>query len=89
MAMTYKIDFIEKHFTVLDKDKSKDGPVSVNPSQLKELSDLTKYSKEQLIDYIKDKNIDYEILKGMANRDLSDLELLNRDYYQGRFIKKQ
>ena len=88
MAMTYKIDFIEKHFTVLDKDKSKDGPVSVNPSQLKELSDLTKYSKEQLIDYIKDKNIDYEILKGMANRDLSDLELLNRDYYQGEFASK-
>ena len=24
----------------------------------------------------------------MANRDLSDLELLNRDYYQGRFASK-
>tara|TARA_B100000989_G_scaffold299017_1_gene291973 strand:- start:2996 stop:3961 length:966 start_codon:yes stop_codon:yes gene_type:complete len=88
MAMTYEIDFIEKHFTVLDKDKSKDGPVSVNPSQLKELSNLTKFSKEQLLDYVKDKNVDYEILKGMANRDLSDLELLNRDYYQGRFASK-
>ena len=88
MAMTYNIDFIEKHFTILDKDKSKDGPVSVNPSQLKELSNLTKFSKKQLFAYIKDKNVDYKILKGMANRDLSDLELLNRDYYQGRFASK-
>jgi len=88
MSMTYEIDFIEKHFTILDKDKSKDGPVSVNPSQLKELSSLTKFSKKKLLDYIKDRKIDYEILKGMANRDLSDLELLNRDYYQGRFASK-
>jgi len=88
MAMTYEIQFIEKHFTILDKNKSKDGPVSVNPSQLKELSNLTKFSKKQLMDYVKDKNVDYEILRGMANRDLSDLELLNRDYYQGRFASK-
>jgi len=88
MAMTYKIDFIEKHFTILDKNKSKDGPVSVNPSQLKELSNLTKFSHNQLLDYVKGKKINHEILKGMANRDLSDLELLNRDYYQGRFASK-
>lgn len=88
MAITYKIDFIEKHFTILDKNKSKDGPVSVNPSQLRELSNLTKFSKNQLMNYIKDKKTNYEILKGMANRDLSDLELLNRDYYQGRFASK-
>tara|TARA_B100000886_G_scaffold22156_1_gene14089 strand:- start:8041 stop:9006 length:966 start_codon:yes stop_codon:yes gene_type:complete len=88
MAMTYKIDFIEKHFTILDKNKSKDGPVSVNPSQLKELSNLTKLSKNQLTDYVKNKIPNYEILRGMANRDLSDLELLNRDYYQGRFASK-
>ncbi len=88
MAITYKIDFIEKHFTILDKNKSKDGPVSVNPSQLRELSNLTKFSKNQLMNYIKDKKTNYKILKGMANRDLSDLELLNRDYYQGRFASK-
>ena len=88
MAMTYKIDFIEKHFTILDKNKSKDGPVSVNPSQLKELSNLTKFSHNQLLDYVKGKKTNHEILKGMANRDLSDLELLNRDYYQGRFASK-
>ena len=55
---------------------------------LRELSNLTKFSKNQLMNYIKDKKTNYEILKGMANRDLSDLELLNRDYYQGRFASK-
>tara|TARA_Y100000590_G_C15727499_1_gene1015768 strand:+ start:1698 stop:2663 length:966 start_codon:yes stop_codon:yes gene_type:complete len=88
MAMTYKIDFIERHFTILEKDKSKDGPVSVNPSQLKELSNLTKFDKTQLLNYVKERKKDYVKLRGMANRDLSDLELLNRDYYQGRFASK-
>ena len=88
MAMTYKIDFIERHFTILEKNKSKDGPVSVNPNQLKELSALTKFSETQLFDYIKKNNTDYKTLQGMENRDLSDIELLNRDYYQGRFASK-
>ena len=88
MAMTYDIDFIEKHFTILDKNKVKDGPVSVNPAQLKELSNLTKLPVNKLLEYVKDKKPDYEILRGSANRELSDVELLNRDYYQGRFASK-
>ena len=35
------------------------------------------------------KNIsDYKILLGSENRDMTDVELLNRDYYQGRFASK-
>ena len=82
------IDLIEKHFTILSKDKTKDGPVSVNPEQLKELVKLNKMSKDDIKDYI-DKNIeDYKILIGKENRDMTDTELLNRDYYQGRFASK-
>ena len=32
---------------------------------------------------------DHEVILGMENRDLSDIELLNRDYYQGRFASKK
>ncbi len=84
-AMTYDIDYIERHFTVLKKDESKDGPVSVNPKQLADLVNLTKLSKKELADYLNKKDIDLKILNGNKNRDLSDVELLNRDYYQGRF----
>ena len=82
------VDFIEKHFTILDKDKTKDGPVSANPTQLKELTNLAKLSKDKIKNYI-DQNIDdFNILLGNENRDMSDVELLNRDYYQGRFASK-
>ena len=87
-ALTYEIDYIERHFTVLKKDESKDGPVSVNPSQLADLVNLTKLSRKKLFDYINEKKVDLKILNGNKNRDLSDIELLNRDYYQGRFASK-
>lgn len=88
VAFYLGVDCIEKHFTILDKTKTKDGPVSANPQQLKEIVELSKSSKEDIKKYI-DRNIDnYEILLGMENRDLSDVELLNRDYYQGRFATK-
>ena len=41
-----------------------------------------------MFDYINEKKVDLKILNGNKNRDLSDIELLNRDYYQGRFASK-
>ena len=79
------IDFIEKHFTILEKNKTKDGPVSVNSSQLKEMSELNKLSKDDLKHYINSNIKDYKIALGVENRDMTNTELLNRDYYQGRF----
>jgi len=82
------VELIEKHFTILDKDKTKDGPVSANPDQLKELVKLAKSEKKQLKQYIDEHTHDYKILLGQENRDMTMTELLNRDYYQGRFASK-
>ena len=82
------VDLIEKHFTILAKDKTKDGPVSANPTQLKELTNLAKANEKKLKSYIDELVDDYEILLGMENRDMTMTELLNRDYYQGRFASK-
>ncbi|MDC0142798.1 N-acetylneuraminate synthase family protein [Candidatus Pelagibacter sp.] len=88
VALYLGVNFIEKHFTVLPKDQTKDGPVSANPVQLKELTTLAKKSKEDIKDYINSKIDDYQILLGDKYRDMSNVELLNRDYYQGRFASK-
>ena len=82
------IDVLEKHFTILGKDKTKDGPVSANPEQLKEIVELSKSNKENIKNYIDENIPNYEILLGSENRDMTDIELLNRDYYQGRFASK-
>ncbi len=79
------IDYIEKHFTILAKDKTKDGPVSVNPEQLKEMCELNKLNKKDLEKYINSNIKDHKVALGVENRDMSHVELLNRDYYQGRF----
>ena len=82
------INVLEKHFTILDKDKTKDGPVSANSEQLKEIVNLSKSNKEKIKNYIDENISDFKVLLGSENRDMTDVELLNRDYYQGRFASK-
>ena len=87
-ALNMGAEIVEKHFTILPKDKTKDGPVSANPSELKEISNLCKYEKKDLENYIQNNVPEYKKLLGMEQRELSETELLNRDYYQGRFASK-
>jgi len=79
--------FVERHFTSIDKSKTKDGKVSLNKSQLSELVHLTKKSKSELLKILNEKctNLEIELMNGEENRSLSHEELLNRDYYKGRF----
>lgn len=83
-------DYVERHFTILDADKSKDGPVSITPALLKELSDFRHLSKEdqraQLDAEIGGKISGWEkTLCGVVTREMTHTELLNRAYYRGRF----
>jgi N,N'-diacetyllegionaminate synthase len=78
--------YIERHFTVLDNSLIKDGPVSINPKQLSELVEFSKMNKtnqKSLLDNLNPKWI--ELIKGEVDFDLTHQELLNRDYYKGRF----
>ena len=85
VAIWLGADYIERHFTILTKDETKDGPVSITPSLLKELSDFRKLDKDKQKKII-DKEIEnIDIILGSAERKLTHQELLNRDYYRGRF----
>ena len=79
---------IEKHFTILPKDKTKDGPVSASPDQLKKISEICKMKDNILNQYIDENIPEKEVMLGKEIRELSDTEILNRDYYQGRFASK-
>ena len=87
-AIYFGADIVERHFTVLPTDKTKDGPVSVTPKQLKDLVKFANTDKNELKEYI-EKNIpEYNEMLGHPNRELSHNELLNRDYYRGRFAAR-
>ena len=87
VALWKDADVIERHFTILDSSQTKDGPVSVNPEQLKNIVDYSKYNHDELSKLVE--NIpDYDKMLGSKTHSLSEEELLNRDYYRGRFASK-
>jgi N,N'-diacetyllegionaminate synthase len=88
IALALGASCIERHFTVLDSDKTKDGPVSIMPHQLKELNDFAKLTRFEMMEIIKRDYPEWEQTLGTSKRPLSHTEKLNRDYFRGRFASK-
>lgn len=85
ISMALGASCVERHFTILEKDETKDGPVSIRPYQLKELYEFGKLTRPEMMEIIKKEYPSWEDSLGSATRPLSHAELLNRDYYRGRF----
>lgn len=85
VALHLGADVIERHFSILAEDQTRDGPVSINPDQLKTLCDLAHGTPEERKAYVEAYVGDYSTMIGQPQRELSHAELLNRDYYRGRF----
>lgn len=87
-AIYYGADIIERHFTVLDRSQTKDGPISVNSEELSEIVEFAKLPKEDQQKFIEENISEYSVMLGQEKRKLREIELLNRDYYRGRFSVK-
>jgi sialic acid synthase SpsE len=85
VAIMLGADYIERHFTVLGASETKDGPVSITPVLLKELDAFRKLSHEDQKKQIEQEIPDWEVMLGETHREMTQTELLNRDYYRGRF----
>jgi sialic acid synthase SpsE len=70
LAIFQGAEVVERHFTILDKDKTRDGKVSITPEMLKELRRFSSISKEE----------QYKELNKF-----NDQQIFNHDYYRGRF----
>jgi sialic acid synthase SpsE len=88
-ALALGADIIERHFTVLDSEDTKDGPVSINPNQLRELVDFASMPIEQRIGFMNQMVPNWGEMVGCKQRALTDAELLNRNYYRGRFASRR
>jgi sialic acid synthase SpsE len=82
-------DIIERHFTLLEPDQTKDGPVSINPQQLRELADFAALPVESRLQVMDKSYPQWRQTIGKQNRFLSDIELSNRDYFRGRFASRR
>ena len=85
VAMMLGADMIERHFTIQDSDKTKDGPVSITPDLLKELVQFGELSKDEQRELVEKEIPEWEIMLGSPTREMTHTEMLNRDYYRGRF----
>lgn len=88
IALALGASCIERHYTVLPPDQTRDGVVSITPEMLKELREFANLTRFEMMEIIKRELPDWEITLGQATRPLSHAEILNRDYYRGRFASK-
>jgi len=84
-ALTLGAQIIERHFTILPSEETRDGPVSINGKMLKELRSFSTLSQEDKIHFMDENFPSWKETIGKQKRPLSSEELLNRDYYRGRF----
>jgi len=87
LAIYFGAELIERHITILPKDKTRDGKVSIFPEDITEIKNFSKLKKNDQKLYLLSKynfNLKkYE--KKNLELNLTHEETLNRDYYKGRF----
>lgn len=86
LAIMNGATILERHININNPLETRDGKVSIAPKDIREILDFSYLSFNDMKEYIKKKyNINYNEYNGKINRELSHIELLNRDYYKGRF----
>ena len=84
-ALALGAEAIERHFTILGATETRDGPVSINPAGMAALAEFARLPLEERLARMNAEHPGWEAALGQKRRQLSDAELLNRDYYRGRF----
>lgn len=87
-AIYFGAKIIERHFTVLSKKATKDGIVSVNSSQLKQIKLFSQKNKRNQLKILESLKFKKKNILGVPNPLLTNEELRNREYYRGRFASK-
>ena len=72
----------------MNDTETKDGPVSVRKQDIKELKKFWGLSKEEQIKDIESLLPNWKVMLGKETRELTHEELLNREYYRGRFASR-
>jgi len=89
VALALGAEYIERHFTLLPADQTKDGPVSIGPKELSELAVWKNRKPEEILNYAQKEIPEFLQIVGDGHLDLSHEELLNQAYYRGRFASRQ
>lgn len=84
LAIHLGASYIERHFTVLDRVETRDGPVSINPVELRELFDFSNQNpQEKYLELSKIVDLT-RISFGKSQLEIDPQEVINSKYYRGR-----
>lgn len=87
-AIALDADYVERHFTILPSEATKDGPVSITPALLSELAAFNRLPREEQRAIVEREIPEWQMMLGHPTREMTHTEMLNRDYYRGRFASK-
>jgi len=88
-ALAMGAELIERHYTLKAPDQTKDGPVSITPDHIRELASFAGLSVADRVIAMDEQHSGWRASIGDSNRSLSHAELLNREYYRGRFASNR
>jgi len=88
-ALALGADVVERHFTLLRPEESRDGAVSINANQLRELCEFAAWPDPQKRDWFDTQVRDPEALLGSPDIVISAGEKVIMDFYRGRFAHRQ
>lgn len=86
VALYLGATWIERHFTVLRVDETRDGPVSIGSTDVLDLIAFSKLSECDQLLALDTEFPSWRKALGVETRPLSAEELANREYYRGRFF---
>jgi N,N'-diacetyllegionaminate synthase len=88
VAIHLGADVVERHFTVLPEDQTRDGKVSITKMHLRQMAEFASMRYDEQALYLTENVPEMAAMMGHRSRLLSADELLNRAYYRGRFCNK-
>ena len=87
-ALALGADVVERHFSLLEPDQTRDGVVSINADQLRELCDFAAWPDDRKRQWLDAEVSDLDVMLGSAEIVISAQEKVLMDFYRGRFAHK-
>lgn len=85
IAIASGAEVVEAHYRIFPENQSKDGPVSINKAQLKEIKEFSILSNAEQLSIIQTEELDKYMDTVNTKFNMSDEEYKNRLYFRGRF----
>lgn len=87
-ALLLGAEIIERHYTVLPRNETKDGPVSIDEGQASTISEFANLNRREKIENLGENMYRLGEYVSIANLEPTEIETMNATYYRGRVASR-